>query len=130
MYLFSYMFASCFKFGISIVEIKIKDCFQITCFKAKKNIVVEKNLCNDKSLQKKMHFSLSKEIKNIYQSLLYQQHTHWRKSFSQLLYFQRFLDRVKTVRVYFGLHEFSFDLQKRDDHNKYFLRDVNSFFYM
>ena len=96
MYLFSYTFASYFKFGISIVEIKIKDCFQITCFKAKKNIVVEKNLSVTINLYKKMHFSLSQQIKNIYQSMLYQQHTHWRKSFSQLLYFQRFLDRVKT----------------------------------
>ena len=130
MYLFSYMFASYFKFGISIVEIKIKDCFQITCFKAKKNIVVEKNLSVTINLYKKMHFSLSQQIKNIYQSMLYQQHTHWRKSFSQLLYFQRFLNRVKTVRVYFGLYEFSFDFQRREDHNKYFLRDVNSFFYM
>ena len=57
------MFASYFKFGISIVEIKIKDCFQITCFKAKKNIVVEKNLCNDKSLQKKCISVYQKKLK-------------------------------------------------------------------
>ena len=96
-------------------------CAQITCFKQLKNMVIGHHV-----LELFETNDLSNVIKIVYWSNLHQKHTHWRKGFSQLLYSWRFeirffSQRVKKLVVYFGLHEPSLDVQRREDQTMNFM---------
>ena len=124
LYVFSYgiwefhfgplVFALYFNCGICIAEIKIKI---RTYFKS----LVSNNTRTWWSKRRQIFienlaFQFSHGTKIIYWSKLYQYHTHWKKGFSQLLYFWRFVSRFFSDRVEkFVLCESSLDFQRRED---------------
>ena len=97
-------------------------------------MAIEKNLRLKMNFYKKHCLPVVIWNKNNLSKQVVPINTHWRKDFSQLLYFLRlvsplFLVRVKKLKVYFGLYESSLDFQGRDDQITKVYEKKNLFFY-
>ena len=108
------------------IETKIKTLFLISYF----NLSKKRN-----GFWVHGFFQLSHGTKNIHRSKLHSQHTHWRKTFLQLLLFKvccesfRF-GQIKKLEMYFGLYESSFTFIEKIRPNKYCFCGVNLISYM
>ena len=111
------------------------DFFQNNNFKEPNNMTVAANSWVMISMLKKYFFQLSHGIWNVHWTKLHQWYTHLGKNFCQLLLlkvcetFEMFSDRVKKLRLYFGLYFFFAFLEKRRP-NRYCLQNENLVFYL